>query len=168
VELLKTALVGLLGPAGIRFGWWLQQRDKKTDRQEKRRELLRNQAEEIYGEIDRVVAPSGAVVMWALDDISCGAEGPKPAPEIANRLKALLRMYFPASDPLLTDFERSVSDAMNAAHRRDEAIRLLPHDDQVLAMKKNHYEMVQEVHASIITLLRGTYSLMNKEVPALL
>jgi hypothetical protein len=168
VELLKTALIGLLGPAGIWFGWWLRQRDKKTDRDEKRRELLRNKAEEIYGEIDRVVARSGEVVVWALDDLSGRAERPKPQPEIANRLKALLRMYFPASEPLLKAFEQAVSDAMNGAYGRDEAIRLLPHDDQLDAMKKNHYEMVQEVHESIITLLRGTYSLMNKEVPALL
>ena len=96
-------------------GVWLQkqlsQREKATDRQEARRALLREKAEEIYLEIELAQERTMASVMTAIKDLH-GAIPSENLPVKANlnridRLKALLHMYFPNAAPILSEFEKA-------------------------------------------------------------
>ncbi len=109
IEAAQDILLAVLGPAGIWLGWHLQRRDKVHDRTHRHREIRREKAEAIYGEIVRVGAASTAALvrtMSAVQQLGKGGPPIEPTPPVdTDNLRALLVMYFPDSRSIVDKFE---------------------------------------------------------------
>lgn len=118
-DALQSLAIGLLAPLGLLLGWWLQRKDKTGDRLHARNELLRQKAEEIFAETKRVEERMQAAIMQAIEDAH---NAPRTVPETISlirmdRLKTLLRMYFPESDELLEGYTTRLNGALNPSRQ---------------------------------------------------
>lgn len=122
-EALQSIAIGLLAPFGIWLGWLFQRKDKKAERLEARRELLRQKAEEIFADAERVEERAQAAVMQSLEDVHDSARSVAGTISLVQspKLNVLLRMYFPESEPLLSTYAQRIGEALTPSIKIGEA-----------------------------------------------
>jgi hypothetical protein len=170
-EALQSLIVGLLAPAGIWFGWFLQRRDKQEDRTHRRSEILREKAEQIYSEIEAVQERSSRAVFTALRDVhGMKDEDAKPFDIGMDRLKSLLMMYFPEAAPIIAEYDREIVGPINSHSERFAAVKLkthLPIQDKLREVKQSALTCTDERNSIVIRFLAKTRAFMDSEVQKL-
>jgi hypothetical protein len=169
----QGALVALLAPTGIWFGWFLQRREKAEDRRHARKDLLREKAERIYLEIEAAQDRSVAYVFRCLADSHgklTDGESLGPAPNI-HRLTALLHMYFPGADDLISNYDIANFNPIQKHSARFQEITDDPAVDtseKLKRVKESQVECAKETNTTMIEFLGAMRVFMNVEVRKLL
>lgn len=172
VAFVERAFVLLLAPAGIWFGWFLQRRDKKQDREHRQRERLRDKAEEVFAELSAVQDSSKAVVLHALRDFHGGlSEQIDFAPTVQlDRLRALLYMYFPGAEETLYAHAQA---AYELSKRHSELIaevqadQALNPEERLRRVKQSQLDTAQETNTLVMETVGKVSVFMSAEVKKL-
>jgi hypothetical protein len=163
VELLVTGLFGLLaGLGGVTLQSWLQRRDKDVDRQDRRRELLRSKAEEVFTEADLAVERVHEAYMQAIEDVHGQARTtPTLSLTPTGRLKALLGMYFPESDECVSTYAKRTFAAFQKQTELNEDAAKHPAEATLKLMREARMKTAEECMSATIELANNAKRLMQ-------
>jgi hypothetical protein len=102
--LLQTLLGGLLALGGALVGPFLQRKHDRWLAQREDQHLLREKAQELFDEIDRMVSQSAASCTSALVRMKDEGAQIVPVPQL-GRIRTICAIYFPAVLPHIAMFE---------------------------------------------------------------
>ena len=101
---LQTLLGGLLAIAGAIAGPHLQRRHDRWTARREDEQLIRNKAQELFEELDRLSHESAKASVRAMEKLKDDSLDSIPVPQL-GQARAIAALYFPSSLKLIEDFE---------------------------------------------------------------
>lgn len=109
--IVSTLIGGLLALAGAFIGPFLQRKHDRWMANRDDRRLLRDKAQELFDELDRVVLESRRASMSAVARLQDKTAENVPVPDL-GRVRAIAAIYFPTSLELIEAYEERHSKLM--------------------------------------------------------
>ena len=109
--LLQTLLGGALALMGAFVGPFLQRKHDRWLATREDEQLIRNQAQELFDELDRIVRESGQAFNCAFAMLEDQSLEVVEVPHL-NRARAISAIYFPACLPVIEDFEQKETELL--------------------------------------------------------
>ena len=133
---LQTLIGGLLALGGASVAPFFQRKHERWRANREDRHLLRQKAQELFDELDRVIMGSKAASISAFARVKDDTVESKAVPDL-GRIRAIAAIYFPSSLPLIEKFEKehaattanivkSVDDAVAAGDKGLGTLKALP------------------------------------------
>ena len=105
----QTLLGGALALAGSSLGPFFQRRHERWKARREDEKFLREKAEELFDELDRVGQQAAQASVRSMQMISNKSLEAIPVPDL-GKIRAIATMYFPTTTKILESFEKSHSD----------------------------------------------------------
>ena len=108
--IFQTLLGGILALAGAMLGPFFQRRHERWKARRDDEKVLRDKAEELFDELDRVSRQAGQASVRSLQMIKDKSLEALPVPDL-GKIRAIVVMYFPDAMQIIERFENSHSEA---------------------------------------------------------
>ena len=108
---LQTLLGGFLALAGSAIGPFLQRKHDRWVANREDSQLIRDKAQELFDELDRITSVSGQASTRVLERLKDENLEARQVPEL-GRVRAISALYFPGSLPLIQTFEDEAGKLM--------------------------------------------------------
>jgi len=167
MELLRDLLLASIGPLGIFLGWWLPRRDKTEDRTERKLNLRREKAEEIYKEIELASLGSQRASSQAIRILKPGDEPLEPVVNSIGKLRGLIAIYFPSGNHFFVDYDKKGIENAQWLRKQLESgpNKSLPGADTIRTVTFGHVAIAQTATVALLTAVR---QFMDEEVKSLI
>jgi hypothetical protein len=103
--LISTLLGGLLALAGALIGPNLQRKHDRWLAKRQDEALLRDKAEELFEELDRMQQGSRRAMLSVMASVRDPSEQVQPIPEL-GKIRAIVCVYFESASKIVNEFER--------------------------------------------------------------
>lgn len=164
--ILQTLAGGLLALAGAIIGPFFQRRHDRWVAQQQANQLLRDKAQELFDEIDRLIRDAGQASIRAIQKIKDDNAEPLPVPDL-GRIRSISAIYFPSCLELIQTFEAKHSESVRTSVRMvvEESKKNYPASD---VYKMIPVMMVTEFQTLSTDLCKEIRDRIASEVPATL
>lgn len=108
--LLSTLLGGFLALAGVLLGPFFQRKHERWLAFRSDQALLREKAEQLFDELDRITDQSHAATMSSLKNAQDENREIIPVPDL-GKIRAISTVYFPSILPLIDEYEEKRSSS---------------------------------------------------------
>ena len=140
--ILQTLIGGLLALGGAMIGPFFQRRHERWRAEREDRHLLRDKAQELFDELDRVIKESQAASLSAALKLKGDNVESTAVPDL-GRIRAIAIIYFPSSLALIENFEAElnalaqsvVREAEGAMESGENGLKMLKALPMVMATK---------------------------------
>jgi hypothetical protein len=130
--LLQTLLGGIIALAGAAIGPWLQRNHERWRAQREDEHLVREKAQELFDELDRVVRDSAKASVRAMERITNKDLEAFPVPDL-GKIRAISLTYFPDLMNAISSFEikhaalaeKIIAEARAATDKGDAGLDIL-------------------------------------------
>lgn len=102
--ILQTLIGGMLALGGALIGPFFQRKHERWRAEREDRHLLRDKAQELFDELDRVIKESQAASISAVSRLKDDSVALIPVPDL-GRIRAIAAIYFPSSLGLIENLE---------------------------------------------------------------
>ena len=106
--IFQTLIGGLLALGGAMIGPFFQRRHDRWQAERQDRHLLRDKAQELFDELDRVIKESQVASMSAISQLKDSSIESKAVADL-GRIRAVAAIYFPSSLTLIENFEAELN-----------------------------------------------------------
>ena len=140
--ILQTLIGGLLALGGAMIGPFFQRRHERWRAEREDRHLLRDKAQELFDDLDRVIKESQTASLSAALKLKGDNVESTSVPDL-GRIRAIAIIYFPSSLPLIENFEAElnalaqsvVGEAEGAMESGEKGLKMLKALPMVMAIK---------------------------------
>jgi hypothetical protein len=134
--ILQTLVGGVLALAGAFVGPHFHRKHERWRASREDRHILREKAQELFDELDRMIKESQAASISAISRLEGGSDTHSAVPDL-GRIRAIAAIYFPSSLGLIDSFEEEhrklsseiydiLKDALNSGEKGLGILRGLP------------------------------------------
>jgi hypothetical protein len=164
MAILENALSGFFALAGVALLWLLQRRTRHEDLSRQRNAMLREKAEAIFQELERLTDEGAAAVARMSRFAQDPTVSDKALVVDASRLIALMRMYFPDSESIISNYEKKRKHALDAVNKIvSEAAKSYDHE----SIKGATVMMSITLHTACSEMITSVQAYMHKKAATL-